>query len=312
MQEKQTHIISNNNNLKQGQAMVEFAIVLPVVLMIVFGIIEVGFLLFTYSSVNSAAREAARYGIAIEDVDGGAQRYYDCDGIVEAGLKIGRFAGMTSGDFAIHYDGGPETANIADSCAALASGDPSTITFGDRIVVEVTHQYRPLVAYMGLNIRPFAMSSTSARTIFKGAEIIAGGGDGVYGGGGGGTGECALLNKQVLGGSGQAPAVSPTSSDGCDPDNFVAGEALTLTANPNPGFVTLSWSGVDSVDAGNNNIAYLTFPGATTVGVTYVSDTCYTLGTPTYTGNGNAPSYSPAISAVCATGYAEGETITFT
>ena len=42
--------------------MVEFAIALPILLMLVYGLLEVGRLLFTYSSVVNATRQAVRYG----------------------------------------------------------------------------------------------------------------------------------------------------------------------------------------------------------------------------------------------------------
>ncbi len=48
---------------KRGQSTVEFALVLPVLLLIVFGIIEFGFILNAYVTVISSAREGARYGI---------------------------------------------------------------------------------------------------------------------------------------------------------------------------------------------------------------------------------------------------------
>jgi Flp pilus assembly protein TadG len=44
--------------------MVEFALVLPLLLVVMFGLIEVGRLLFIYSVVFTSTREAARYGSA--------------------------------------------------------------------------------------------------------------------------------------------------------------------------------------------------------------------------------------------------------
>ena len=42
--------------------MVEFAIALPVLLLLLYGILEAGRLLFVYSTVVTASRQAARYG----------------------------------------------------------------------------------------------------------------------------------------------------------------------------------------------------------------------------------------------------------
>ncbi len=62
-----------------AQAMVEFALVLPVLLLLIYGILEVGRLLFIYSSVVSAARQAARYGSTTGVNASGTFRYRDCD-----------------------------------------------------------------------------------------------------------------------------------------------------------------------------------------------------------------------------------------
>lgn len=303
-------ILQFKNRKTQGQGIVEFAIVLPVVLLIVFGVIELGFLLFTYSSVNSAAREAARYGIAIGDV-GADQRYYDCDGIVEAGLRIGRFAGMTSSDIAIAYDHGPGTAQIPGGCPTMASNGGDGVTFGDRIVISVNHQYNPLISYMGLNITPFTMRSTSARTIFKGAEIIPGGGEGAGGGGGGAGTGCFTLSLTGAGGTAVPPVAVP--SENCTTGaGYTDGTDVVLTGQPQANWHVDVWTGVDSVDTFDDSVAYVKMTSDKSVVVSYApdSDTCYSLATPLYDGEGSTPTASP--SSVCASGYAEGEVIIFT
>ena len=45
---------------ENGQGMVEFALVLPLLLLVMFGIIEFGRLLFIYSAVFTSSRDAAR------------------------------------------------------------------------------------------------------------------------------------------------------------------------------------------------------------------------------------------------------------
>jgi TadE-like protein len=44
-----------------GQALVEFALVFPIMIMVLFGIISLGLLVFYQQQLSSAAREAARY-----------------------------------------------------------------------------------------------------------------------------------------------------------------------------------------------------------------------------------------------------------
>lgn len=46
-----------------GQAMVEFALVIPLIVLIVMGIFDLGRAVYAYNVVASAAREGARYGV---------------------------------------------------------------------------------------------------------------------------------------------------------------------------------------------------------------------------------------------------------
>ncbi|WP_242846768.1 TadE/TadG family type IV pilus assembly protein [Clostridium homopropionicum] len=48
---------------QKGQALVEFAIVLPILLMLVMGIIQFGMMLNSYLAIENASREGARAGI---------------------------------------------------------------------------------------------------------------------------------------------------------------------------------------------------------------------------------------------------------
>jgi Flp pilus assembly protein TadG len=50
-----------NAGQQQGQTLIEFAIVLPVLLLIVFVIFDLGRAIYTYSMLTNAAREGARY-----------------------------------------------------------------------------------------------------------------------------------------------------------------------------------------------------------------------------------------------------------
>ena len=50
---------------QKGATAVEFAIILPLLLLLIFGIIEFGLLLFNRHVITNAAREAARAGIVV-------------------------------------------------------------------------------------------------------------------------------------------------------------------------------------------------------------------------------------------------------
>lgn len=53
------------NNRERGASVVEFAFVLPLLLVIVFGIIEFGIILFDKAVLTNASREGARAGIVV-------------------------------------------------------------------------------------------------------------------------------------------------------------------------------------------------------------------------------------------------------
>ncbi len=141
--------------------MVEFALVLPLLLLLMLGIIEVGRLLFTYSLVYSSVREAARYGSASGDVGGFVAHYEDCTGIREAAKRVGSLAGVDDSSITIQYDHGPGAGGaFSTSCPPSQS-----VELGDRILIEITAYYQPVVPLV--NIPPIPISSSAARTIFK-------------------------------------------------------------------------------------------------------------------------------------------------
>ncbi|HBY06318.1 MAG TPA: hypothetical protein DEH22_00445 [Chloroflexi bacterium] len=150
-------IILRKHKPEKAQSMVEFALILPLLLLLILGIVEFGRLLFFYSSVTSASREAARYGSAVGQV-GGVDRYADCSGILAAAQRAGVFAGIEEADITIQYDNG--TALLDADCPPSAD-----IGLADRVVVTVSKGFTPVVALV--NIPPIPVTSTTARTIIK-------------------------------------------------------------------------------------------------------------------------------------------------
>ena len=73
-----------------GQSLVEFALVLPIFLLLLFGLIDIGRFVYTANALNEAAREGARFG----SVAGGSA---GCSGGREACVRketLGRLAGV--------------------------------------------------------------------------------------------------------------------------------------------------------------------------------------------------------------------------
>lgn len=155
-----------NSGLCTGQGLVEFALILPVLLMLIYGVLEVGRVVYMYNAVLTASREAARYGSA-GDSDAATPRYQDCDGIRAAAKRMGGLANLQDADIAIRYDSGPGTATVASSCPSGAE-----ITGGrHRIVVTVSSIFQPF-SILG-NTPAFTLQSTVARTIIVKIEVPA-------------------------------------------------------------------------------------------------------------------------------------------
>ncbi len=92
----------------KAQAMVEFALVLPLLLLLLYGILEAGRLLFIYSTIVTASRQAVRYGSATgQGLTTIVPRFQDCAGIRLAAQKVDFLNAFNDDDIHIYHDDGP-------------------------------------------------------------------------------------------------------------------------------------------------------------------------------------------------------------
>src|SRR5512141_2698929 len=128
-----------NKNFKRkssAQAMVEFAIALPVLLLLLYGLLETGRYLFLYSTVVNASRQAVRYASATGIGNNGVPRYQDCLGILNAaraGAYVANFDAIT-----IQWDDGPADLSPTTYCS---SGDTDT-SLTSTILADNAHRIR--------------------------------------------------------------------------------------------------------------------------------------------------------------------------
>jgi len=154
----------------KAQGMVEFALILPLLLLVMFAIIEFGRLLFIYSGVFTASRDAARYGAAAGDIGGYVAHYQDCAGMRAAARRIGNLVGITT--ITIQYDDFAPTvpAGTPNTCPSSGTG-PAAYGLGDRVRVTVNAPYTPILPLVNLPPGGFQISSTAVRTILKDINI---------------------------------------------------------------------------------------------------------------------------------------------
>lgn len=148
----------------KAQAMVEFALVLPILLLVIVGLLEVGRAIFLYSAVFSAAREGVRYGSASGNNLLGVPLYQDCAGVREAARNAGILLSLQDDDILIEYDHGPETDVFASCSDPDGVDEDVVVASGDRILVNITTNYDPMIPlFIPLASRTIDISS--ARTI---------------------------------------------------------------------------------------------------------------------------------------------------
>jgi Flp pilus assembly protein TadG len=149
-----------------AQGMVEFALVLPILLLLLLGIIAFGHLFFVYSFTVASSREAARWGAAVGVTDAGKPRYQDCASIREAARRVGGIIGVTPAAVSISFDRGPGNDPYA-TCPV--GGEGPEVALGDRILVTVDITYQPIVPLVNLPTIP--LQGTTARTIIKNLPV---------------------------------------------------------------------------------------------------------------------------------------------
>src|SRR5688572_26520139 len=160
----------------RAQAMVEFAIALPILLMLLYGILEAGRLLFLYSTIVTASRQAVRYGSATGVGTGGVPRYQDCAGIRAVANKADFLRSFDDDDIAITYDSGPGTP-VFDTCdGSVDTGVTPSTANTTRINVEIKGDFFPIVPKLVPFIERSVANSdpilgASARTILVSISI---------------------------------------------------------------------------------------------------------------------------------------------
>jgi Flp pilus assembly protein TadG len=147
----------------RGQAIVEFAIALPILFALLIGLMEVGRMVLMYALVTNASRDAARYASAVGLDDSGVYpKYTYCTGIKSTAMSSAYFL-KNSITVTVTYDTGTLPSSPADSCAGGVTTATTTPAYGDRVTVFVSATYTPIVKLIPIGQRTFKASSS--RTI---------------------------------------------------------------------------------------------------------------------------------------------------
>ena len=137
----------------RGQGLVEFAVVLPVIVLVVFGVLDLGRGVFTYNALGQAARQASRTAMVDQDLTD----------IRSAAIDYAPTLGLQAGDVTVcfkDYD-----SNLTN-CGSSADDCPQNDRFiGCLAIVEVEMTYTPMTPIIGSIIGSVPMSSTSIQPV---------------------------------------------------------------------------------------------------------------------------------------------------
>ena len=154
---------------ERGQALVEFALILPIVLFLIFAILDFGRLLLAYTSASNSLREAARYATTVGQV--GTRRYLDCAGGIDSTARNVYF--VNNQNITVEYLPYDDLLNPiacgAITDAALENGDLLRIT-SENTVNLIT----PFLSGIWPSIR---LDFVAQRTIVKEIELQTSVGD---------------------------------------------------------------------------------------------------------------------------------------
>ncbi|WP_291632501.1 TadE/TadG family type IV pilus assembly protein [Clostridium sp.] len=101
---------------EKGQSLVEFAILLPIILLLLMGILEFGLMLNSYLTINNSAREGARLGI-----------------VAGSNIEIEELINNSSPNL--------DTANLVVNITPVEGSRQS----GDTLTVEIIYNYQVII-----------------------------------------------------------------------------------------------------------------------------------------------------------------------
>jgi Flp pilus assembly protein TadG len=146
-----------------GQSLVEFALVFPIIILLVMAFAEIGRAVFAYNIIANAARQGARVAAVNQLAD-----VTECDqsrpvedpyephwSMRGCAIVAGKTIGLTNADIAVAYEPPPDTTLDCDP----------TLHVGCIAVVTITYHFTLTTPFVSNLIGPFTMSQTSEMPI---------------------------------------------------------------------------------------------------------------------------------------------------
>lgn len=154
---------SRARDTERGQSLVEFALVIPVIILLVVGFFEIGRAVFAYNTLANAARQAVRVAAVNQVPD-----VTDCDAsrpvedpfdphwsLRGCAIAAGAALGLSAANVSVDYDPPPSTTV---TCTPI-------LHVGCIASVTVTYNYAISTPFVSMLISNISMSQTSAMPV---------------------------------------------------------------------------------------------------------------------------------------------------
>jgi TadE-like protein len=136
---------------ERGQGLVEFALVFPIFVLLIFGLFDLGRVVYDYATLSNAARAGLRLAIVNQNI-AGIQALVSSSGValgLTAGSNIDYIGYKNSGDAAL----GTSIPETAADCTPVAPGCIA--------VIKVHYQWSALTPIVGNIVPPITLSTTT-------------------------------------------------------------------------------------------------------------------------------------------------------
>ena len=136
-----------------GQSLIEFALILPLIVLFVFGVLDLGRGVFAYNTLANAARQANRTAMVDQDV-GRVTAV-----AVAAAPSLGLGSANVSVCFKLSETAQLNCSSTTDNCP------PATRVIGCLAIVTTSLTYTPMTPILGTLLGPIQLTSTSVQPI---------------------------------------------------------------------------------------------------------------------------------------------------
>ncbi|WP_322044329.1 TadE/TadG family type IV pilus assembly protein [Paraburkholderia sp. J67] len=142
---------------QRGSAIVEFALVMPMLLILLFGIVELGFVLYDKTVITSASRAAVRQGVAFGETATGTPYYMSPSTVTQ--IATGGLSTML-----INFNSSNQPSVTLSSCTAASSCTTGAgCSAGNSLTVTVSYTFQGLL--LGAALSPFPASFNNLLTL---------------------------------------------------------------------------------------------------------------------------------------------------